>query len=238
MNRFIKKHEFNYIKKCLSELNDAFINCKDSNIIAASKAYIQDKILNKFSSLSDEDKLIKSNFNNYDFNNIWGYDTSVYLKLFNNESTSKPIPEIDVIFNKYLIKDDIVYNIIPSTTRNQFISNMIIDEDLTYKIYNISGKILSGDELVGTGSYIIISNGVKTKTYDIAVYGDVSGDGKVSIKDVYLIADYAIANSGTKGLILSSDVQLLAADVNKDGKISITDVFRVADFAINPSKGF
>ena len=131
-----------------------------------------------------------------------------------------------------------MYNIISSTTRNQFISNMIIDEDLTYKIYNISGKILSGDELVGTGSYIIISNGVKTKTYDIAVYGDVSGDGKVSIKDVYLIADYAIANSGTKGLILSSDVQLLAADVNKDGKISITDVFRVADFAINPSKGF
>lgn len=213
-------------------------NTNPTSIFGKSKYSSSSVTLTDNITLSDEDKLIKSNFNNYDFNNIWGYDTSVYLKLFNNESISKPIPEIDVIFNKYLIKDDIVYNIIPSTTRNQFISNMIIDEDLTYKIYNISGKILSGDELVGTGSYIIISNGVKTKTYDIAVYGDVSGDGKVSIKDVYLIADYAIANSETKGLILSSDVQLLAADVNKDGKISITDVFRVADFAINPSKGF
>lgn len=213
-------------------------NTNPTSIFGKSKYSSSSVTLTDNITLSDEDKLIKSNFNNYDFNNIWGYDTSVYLKLFNNESINKPIPEIDVIFNKYLIKDDIVYNIIPSITRNQFISNMIIDEDLTYKIYNISGKILSGDELVGTGSYIIISNGVKTKTYDIAVYGDVSGDGKVSIKDVYMIADYAIANSGTKGLILSSDVQLLAADVNKDGKISITDVFRVADFAINPSKGF
>ena len=151
---------------------------------------------------------------------------------------NKPIPEIDVIFNKYLITDNIVYNIMPSTTRNEFVSNMVIDEDLTYKIYNISGNILSSNELIGTGSYLIISNGIKTMTYEISVYGDVSGDGKVSIKDVYMIADYAVATSENKQSILSSAVQLIAADVNIDDRISISDVFRVADYAINPSKGF
>ena len=194
--------------------------------------------LNDNITLNNEEKVIQSNFNNYDFDNEWGYNNSVYLKLFNNEMVSKPIPEIDVIFNKYLITDNIVYNIIPSTTRNEFVSNMVIDEDLTYKIYNISGNILSSNELIGTGSYLIISNGIKTMTYEISVYGDVSGDGKVSIKDVYMIADYAVATSENKQSILSSAVQLIAADVNTDDRISISDVFRVADYAINPSKGF
>ena len=194
--------------------------------------------LNDNITLNNEEKIIQSNFNNYDFDNEWGYSNSVYLKLFNDEMVNKPIPEIDVIFNKYLITDNIVYNIMPSTTRNEFVSNMVIDEDLTYKIYNISGNILSSNELIGTGSYLIISNGIKTMTYEISVYGDVSGDGKVSIKDVYMIADYAVATSENKESILSSDVQLIAADVNTDDRISISDVFRVADYAINPSKGF
>lgn len=188
--------------------------------------------------LSDTDKVVKDKFNNYDFDSVWGYDKEIYLKLFHDEVVSKPIPEINVSFNKYLLNDNIIYNIMATTTKNDFIENMIINDELTYKIYNMSGKILSSDELIGTGSYIMISNGIKTKTYNISVYGDVSGDGKVSIKDVYMIADYAIANEGTKGLILSSNLQLLAADVNKDDRISITDVFRVADYAINPSKGF
>ena len=194
--------------------------------------------LNDNITLNNEEKIIQSNFNNYDFDNEWGYSNSVYLKLFNDEMVNKPIPEIDVIFNKYLITDNIVYNIMPSTTRNEFVSNMVIDEDLTYKIYNISGNILSSNELIGTGSYLIISNGIKTMTYEISVYGDVSGDGKVSIKDVYMIADYAVATSENKESILSSAVQLIAADVNIDDRISISDVFRVADYAINPSKGF
>ena len=194
--------------------------------------------LNDNITLNNEEKIIQSNFNNYDFDNEWGYSNSVYLKLFNDEMVNKPIPEIDVIFNKYLITDNIVYNIMPSTTRNEFVSNMVIDEDLTYKIYNISGNILSSNELIGTGSYLIISNGIKTMTYEISVYGDVSGDGKVSIKDVYMIADYAVATSENKQSILSSAVQLIAADVNIDDRISISDVFRVADYAINPSKGF
>lgn len=58
MNAFIKKHEYNYIKKCLNDLNNTFRNCVDINIIEATKAYIQEKILRIFTNLSQEEKEI------------------------------------------------------------------------------------------------------------------------------------------------------------------------------------
>ncbi|SHJ05745.1 FBP C-terminal treble-clef zinc-finger [Clostridium cavendishii DSM 21758] len=56
MNTFIKKHEYNYIKKCLNDLNNAFTNCVDANVVLATKAYIQKKILSIFTNLSEEEK--------------------------------------------------------------------------------------------------------------------------------------------------------------------------------------
>lgn len=58
MNAFIKKHEYNYIKKCLNDLNNTFRNCVDINIIEATKAYTQEKILCLFTNLSEEEKVI------------------------------------------------------------------------------------------------------------------------------------------------------------------------------------
>lgn len=58
MNAFIKKHEYNYIKKCLNDLNNTFRNCVDINIIEATKAYIHEKILCLFTNLSEEEKEI------------------------------------------------------------------------------------------------------------------------------------------------------------------------------------
>ena len=56
MKAFIKKHEYNYIKKCLYDLNNAFRNCIDIDTVETTKAYIQDKILNIFDNLSDEER--------------------------------------------------------------------------------------------------------------------------------------------------------------------------------------
>ena len=58
MHAFIKKQEFNYIRKCLFDLNNAFRNCVDSNIVETTKLITQDKILNFFNNLSDEEKEI------------------------------------------------------------------------------------------------------------------------------------------------------------------------------------
>jgi len=56
MKTFIKKHEYNYIKKCLNDLNNAYRGCVDINIIDATKTYICGKILCIFSNLSEEER--------------------------------------------------------------------------------------------------------------------------------------------------------------------------------------
>lgn len=56
MEAFIKKHEYNYIRKCLSNLNNALRGCVDINIIEVTKASLQEKILNLFTDLSEEQK--------------------------------------------------------------------------------------------------------------------------------------------------------------------------------------
>ena len=58
MKAFIKKQQFNYIKRCLFDLNNAFINCSDPNIINVSKLIAQDKILSCFDKLSEAEKEI------------------------------------------------------------------------------------------------------------------------------------------------------------------------------------
>ena len=56
MKAFIKKHQYNYIRKRLNDLNNAFKSCADISIINVTKGYIYDNILNIFTNLSDEEK--------------------------------------------------------------------------------------------------------------------------------------------------------------------------------------
>lgn len=56
MEAFIAKHQYNYIKKCLNNLNNAFKGCVDINIIEATKAYMQEKILSRFPNLTEEER--------------------------------------------------------------------------------------------------------------------------------------------------------------------------------------
>ena len=54
MNEFIKKQEYNYIKRCMGDLNSALRNCVDKNVVDAIRICCQDKILSHFNDLSDE----------------------------------------------------------------------------------------------------------------------------------------------------------------------------------------
>lgn len=58
MSPFIKKYEYNFVAKCLYDLNNAFRNCTDKKIVESTKAYIGNKIYAKFDSLSEEERKI------------------------------------------------------------------------------------------------------------------------------------------------------------------------------------
>lgn len=56
MEAFLKKEEYNYIKKRLKDLNNALRTCNDYRTRDASRDYIQDKILSHLSHLLPEQK--------------------------------------------------------------------------------------------------------------------------------------------------------------------------------------
>ena len=56
METFIKKYEYNFIKNCLSELNNTLRTCIDKKVIATNREYINGKILGLFPNLSEEQK--------------------------------------------------------------------------------------------------------------------------------------------------------------------------------------
>ncbi|WP_138205689.1 FusB/FusC family EF-G-binding protein [Haloimpatiens lingqiaonensis] len=138
MEAFIKKYEYNYIKKCLWNLNSAFRNCVDTNVIEVSKAYMHDKILSIFTNLSDEEKELLDIRKINDPTQIDKYldklNEYVYgmpsitkpkiIKLFRKEKNLKlPAPSLQDSKNVYL-------GWIDETTRKLFL------------IYNMDGKFV------------------------------------------------------------------------------------------------
>ena len=98
MTVFIKKQQFNYIKKCLFDLNNAFRNCIDPNIVETTKICTQDKILSFFSNLSEEQKEILNISKVTD-----PLDISTYLKDLNQYVYGMPTitgSEINKVFKK------------------------------------------------------------------------------------------------------------------------------------------
>ena len=98
MNTFIKKQEYNYIKNCLFDLNNAFRNCIDPNIVETTKICTQDKILSFFSNLSEEQKEILNISEITDPLHI-----PIYLKALNQYVYGMPTitgSEINKVFKK------------------------------------------------------------------------------------------------------------------------------------------
>ena len=90
----------------------------------------------------------------------------------------------------------------------------------TAKILKADGSENTGN--VGTGNKLAVYvNGTLTKTYDIVIYGDVNGDGSVSI------ADFARLNRYLLHIVNLNGAYLEAADANRDGKVSIADFARI-----------
>ena len=98
MDTFIKKQEYNYIKNCLFDLNNAFRNCVDRNIVETTKIITQEKILAFFDNLSEEQKEILNISKVTD-----PLDISTYLKDLNQYVYGMPTitgSEINKVFKK------------------------------------------------------------------------------------------------------------------------------------------
>lgn len=78
-----------------------------------------------------------------------------------------------------------------------------------------SGKIATGDKIEVDG-----------KTYTAVIYGDLSGDGEITIKDLLLVQKFLLSSQSLDSAYKE------AADVSKDGKITIKDLLLVQKYLL------
>lgn len=138
METFIKNHEFNYIKRCMKDLNNSLVLCVDKDIIQANKLYINQKILDNFSNLSKDQKDL------LDVTNIKEqYQINFYLeKLLNYvyESPNITNAQINMLFKKekkFKLPSEDIFNI--KNTYLGWIDNQIRK---LFIVYNLNGNLV------------------------------------------------------------------------------------------------
>ena len=131
---------------------------------------------------------------------------------------SKPISVSDIISSKGYVSDGVnISGINPGSTVSDLIKNIKGEaNNINVSVTNVDGKE-KNDQIMATGDKITVTSGSETKTYNVLIYGDLTGDGKISSSDYVYIKNYIMGNR-----ILNS-IQKLAGDINKDGKISSSD---------------
>lgn len=110
-----------------------------------------------------------------------------------------------------------VTGIQPKTNASAFLSNMNAS-GCTMKVLSSNGNENTG--IVGTGNKLAIYvNGELKKVYDIVIYGDVSGDGAISMSDLVKINRHLLGISRLAG------INLEAGDSNRRGDgVSMSDL--------------
>ena len=98
-----------------------------------------------------------------------------------------------------------------NNTVDKFIQN--IKTNYKIEIYNSSGQKIEGNSLVGTGSTVkILDNDTTIIEYNIIMYGDVNGDGKINSIDLLVLQRHILEIQKFSG------VYLKAGNVRKNGK--------------------
>ena len=131
-------------------------------------------------------------------------------------------PEVDYILNNIGIKYDDKYisGIDINSSIESFISNVNkIDDSTIVSIKDKNGNIK--ETTFATGDIVTIQNSIEEKTFEILIYGDINGDGKIDKLDASAILRSYYNYATYEGVYKE------ASDINKDGKIDKLDVLAV-----------
>ena len=95
-----------------------------------------------------------------------------------------------------------------------------ISSNATVKVtYN--GVEIADTNKIGTGYVASITNEKNKEDVILVLYGDVSGDGIVTVLDLLKVQKHIL------GSIKLSEAEKLSADVNKDGKVTVLDLLMI-----------
>ena len=133
-------------------------------------------------------------------------NTNICIKAFTTIKSS------NITSDSYKIEKDLIYKVSPNTTVKTFKDNIKVDETLKIFKNNIE---LADSEIITTGTILNIDNG---RSYTIAVNGDITQNGQITLEDITQIKLYLV---GRRNL---TELEQKAADVNTTGDVTVTDL--------------
>lgn len=117
-----------------------------------------------------------------------------------------------VAFGNYNLSSNYVSNISPATTVNNFMDGLVLSNGSTVT------SALGNDSFVGTGTEFIVSKGGQNTSYKALIYGDVNGDGAITISDLLSVKKHLLNLSTLSGDFLT------AGKITKQTNITINDL--------------
>lgn len=121
---------------------------------------------------------------------------------------------------KYNNENKYIYGIDVDTSTDSLIENIkSVSTSISVVIKDSEGKVKSG--VFATGDKVIISDGVDTVTYEVLIYGDVTGDGVIDKLDYLAVLRHYYKYKEYNGVYKE------AADADKNGVIDKLDFLAV-----------
>ena len=141
------------------------------------------------------------------------------------------IKEGEIKINESIkVEEDIISKIEPETTISSILDKIETSYDV--KVKEKSGKNLGENDIVGTGSKVQIldSAGAVIYEYTVLIYGDVTGDGKITSKDYMAIKNHIMETS------ILNQIEQKAADSFRDGNITSKDYMVIKNHIMGVGK--
>lgn len=132
------------------------------------------------------------------------------------------------VSTSYKLGDTVITGITPGTGASSVLANISAGSG-TVKVLKADGTENTG--AVGTGNKIAVyANGTLVKQYDVVIYGDINGDGKISVVDLVMMQKQILGTSQLSGAYAA------AADISRDGKVSVKDLVLLQKHIINAAQ--
>ena len=134
-------------------------------------------------------------------NGIVGFIAQQYVQEVDESQVDNELTITDTQISGLDYKNNTVTNI-----------SLKLEPYTSIKIYNHENKLLNENDLVGTGSKVVITKtNNEIKEYEAILYGDVNGDGKINSVDLLILQRHILE---IKKL---DEIFITAGNVRKDG---------------------
>ena len=145
--------------------------------------------------------------------NTKSVDIKVKIKTISDKITST---ELKISEDELKIR-----GINPKTTISEFKAN--INAEMEYEILNKKGNQLLDTDKIGTGCQIKMQNG---KIYTVIVWGDLDGDGQISLAELAKISKIGVNK------VIPTELEKSAIDINMNGKVDLSELAALAKMQI------